>query len=65
MQHIEFFHIDHFETRIKDLFENEEVMERLSLISEHPKFVKNTLGNEPKLYYEDWIDERHKIYDLK
>lgn len=43
--------IDHF---VSNLFEKEEVHERLSLIIEHRNFMINLLGNAPKLFFSDW-----------
>jgi len=44
---------------LKNLFKNEEVNERLSLIFEHLNFVKNILGDVPKVFLEDWTDREH------
>jgi len=40
---------------LENLFEKEELNERLSLIFEHRKFVVNVLGDKPKLLFNDWI----------
>jgi len=38
-----------------NLFEKEEVIERLSLIFHHRNNVINILGDKPKLFFDDWI----------
>ena len=39
---------------VSNLFEKEEVNERLSLIIAHRNFVINLLGDTPKLFFNDW-----------
>jgi len=58
------FFIDNVEQRLKDIFETEQVHERLSLVTEHITFTRNTLGNEPKLLFENWRKPNHKVYSL-
>lgn len=43
---------------LRNLFEKEEVQERVSIINEHRKFIGNILGNKPKLFYDNWIDPK-------
>ncbi len=58
------FFIDNVEKRLKEIFDTEQVHERLSLVTEHIKFTKNTLGNDPKLLFKNWSKPEHKVYDL-
>ena len=39
---------------LSNLFEKEEIHERLSLIIEHRNFTLNLLGEAPKLFFNDW-----------
>ena len=41
---------------INELYEKEEVNERVSLIHNHRIFVTNLLGDNPKLFLENWFD---------
>lgn len=41
---------------LKNLFEKEEVHERVSMILEHRNFVLNILGEKPKLFFDNWIE---------
>lgn len=59
------FFVDNFEGRMKSLFENEEIMERLSLIHEHVKFMNNVLSDNPKLFYEDWLNNNYRKHERK
>jgi hypothetical protein len=45
------FTIEHF---VSNIFEKEEVNERLSIIIAHRNFVINLLGEAPKLFFNDW-----------
>lgn len=49
---------------IENLFKNEEVHERTTLIIEHRNFLQNILGKDYKLFYNDWIKEPLKEYPL-
>lgn len=42
---------------IENLFENEELNERLSIIFEHRNFLYDILGDNPKLFLFDWADQ--------
>lgn len=44
------------EEYINNLYQNEQINERVSLIHEHDTFFTNILGSKPKLYLSDWID---------
>ncbi len=46
------------EVYLRNLFEKEEVQERVSMINEHRIFIGNILGDEPKLFYDNWIDPK-------
>jgi hypothetical protein len=51
---------------LENLFEKEELSERLSLIFEHRKFVVNILGDKPKLFFNDWVKNKTlKEYPMK
>lgn len=50
---------------LDNLYKNDEVYERLSLIIEHKVFLTNTLTVKPKLFLENWKTENIKNYDLK
>jgi hypothetical protein len=50
---------------LENLFEKEELSERLSLIFEHRKFVVNILGDKPKLLFNDWIEDKLSNNDEK
>ena len=51
---------------LENLFEKEELSERLSLIFEHRKFVVNILGDKPKFLFNDWIRNKNlKEYPMK
>jgi len=52
------------EQYLKHLYENEELNERLAFVYEHRNFSKNILGDNPKLFYEDWTGNA-KNYELK
>lgn len=52
-----FFISKDIEGYLKNLFEKEELSERLVFVLEHPVFVENILGNDPKITFADWIDE--------
>lgn len=50
------FLIDDYKIHFTNLFEKEEVHERLSLILGHKDNILNILGDKPKLFFDDWID---------
>ncbi|PKA03618.1 hypothetical protein, partial [Leptospira ellisii] len=51
---------------ITNLFEKEEIHERLSLILQHYKFVTGILGKDPKFLFSDWEKlSKEKNYPLK
>lgn len=51
---------------LDNLFKNEEASERLSLILEHRNFTINVLGENPKLFLNDWIKTKtFKEYPMK
>lgn len=57
------FFIDDIEQRFSNLFKNEEVTERFSLVFEHKKFINNILGTTPKFFLNDWVkDKSYKEY---
>ncbi len=43
------------ELYVKNIFQKEEVLERLYLIFEHINFSTNLLGDAPKLIFSDWV----------
>jgi len=49
--------IDNIEDYLTDLFKNQEVNERLSVVLNHKSFLTNVLGDSPKLTIKDWIKE--------
>jgi len=49
----------------ENLYKNDEVHERLSLIIEHKNFLTNILTSEPKFFLENWIKENNTNYPLK
>ncbi|MFD2552389.1 hypothetical protein ACFSQP_11225 [Bizionia sediminis] len=58
------FYIDDYKKMLKDLFEKEEIYQRVSLAFNHKAFVLDFYGEEPKIFFEDWYKkEKHKIYD--
>lgn len=52
------FFIDKPKEYLENLFKNEELHERLSLIFEHRNFTVNILGDNPKLFLSDWIENK-------
>lgn len=50
---------------LDNLYQKDEVHERLSLIHEHKVFLTNVLTTKPKLFLSDWKTENTKNYDLK
>lgn len=50
------FLISDREKHFHQLYKNEEVLERLSFIFSHRNTVLNILGDNPKLFFDDWID---------
>ena len=60
------FIIDDAKEHFTKLFEKEEVHERLSLIFGHRNSILNTLGDKPKLFFNDWINYyKPKQYAMK
>lgn len=53
------FFINNTKEYLTNLFEKEELNERLSLIFEHKKFTINVLGENPKLFFRDWIKNKN------
>lgn len=47
-----------------NLFEKDEVHERLSLILEHHNFLTNVLTNNPKFFLQEWITSQITEYNL-
>lgn len=47
-----------------NLYKNDEVNERLSIILEHRSFLTNILTAKPKLFLEDWKSDSIKNYEL-
>jgi len=43
---------------LENLFTNEEISERLTFIFQHRNFFNNILGDNQKLFFEDWIEEK-------
>ncbi|MFW9879784.1 MAG: hypothetical protein ACFFG0_42460, partial [Candidatus Thorarchaeota archaeon] len=60
------FFIKETQKLLDKLFKNEEINERLTFIYEHRNFTINVLGNDPKLFFNKWINaESIKEYPLK
>lgn len=60
------FFIDKPLEYIENLFKEEELNERLSLIFEHRNFTHNILGDDLKLFLDDWLDTvKLKKYPMK
>ena len=53
------FLIKDVEEFLTDLFENQEVSERLSVLLNHKAFLSNVLGDSPSLTLEDWTEVTH------
>jgi hypothetical protein len=49
---------------LDNLFQHEELHERLTFVYEHRNFTKNVLGDNPNLFFRDWSRDR-KEYCLK
>lgn len=49
----------------ENLYKNDEVHERLTLIIEHEKFLTNILTSKPKFFLKNWIKENNKNFPLK
>ncbi|PCH66677.1 MAG: hypothetical protein COC06_12415 [Bacteroidales bacterium] len=49
---------------LDNLFKHEELHERLSFVFEHRNFAKNVLGDNPKLFFNEWSRDK-KEYTLK
>lgn len=50
------FFIDDAKKYLEELFVEEEVHERCGLIFQHSKLITNILGEQPKLFFDQWID---------
>lgn len=60
------FFLNNIEDHLENLFRNEKLTERLALIFEHRNFTLNVLGNNPKLFFEDWNKSKSiKQYPIK
>jgi len=49
----------------ENLYKNDEVHERLTLIIEHKNFLTNILTSEPKFFLKNWKKENNKNFPLK
>ena len=49
----------------ENLYKNDEVHERLTLIVEHKNFLTNTLTTNPKFFLKNWVNENTKNFRLK
>lgn len=49
---------------LNNLFEKDEVHERLSIILEHHNFLTNVLTNKPKFFLQDWINSNISEFNL-
>ncbi|MCP1994325.1 hypothetical protein [Flavobacterium sp. HSC-61S13] len=49
---------------LNNLFEKDEVHERLSIIIEHHNFLTNILTNKPKFFLQNWINSNISEYNL-
>ncbi len=47
---------------IENLFKDEEINDRISFVFNHRAFTINVLGDKPKLFANDWINEKLKNY---
>jgi len=52
------FFINNPKELLENLFKNEELNERLTFIFEHRNFTINVLGNEPKLFFNNWFNKK-------
>lgn len=58
--------INNSEKYFQNLFELEEVQERIAFIYNHPIIIKNILGKSPKFQLKNWTESsKLKKYDLK
>jgi len=57
------FFIDNYNEFLKNIFEKEEVYHRVSLVYNHQLFAQDFYGDNPKIFFEDWYNEKkHKKY---
>lgn len=49
---------------LNNLFEKDEVHERLSIILEHHNFLTNVLTNKPKFFLQDWMNNNVSEFNL-
>ncbi|WP_299323435.1 hypothetical protein [uncultured Maribacter sp.] len=49
----------------ENLYKNDEVHERLTLIVEHKNFLTNTLTSNPKFFLKNWVKESNRDFPLK
>ena len=54
------FLIENVGDYLTDLFKNQEVNERLSVVLNHKSFLKNVLGDSPKLIFRNWSKQGTK-----
>jgi len=49
------------------LFEKEEVLERVSMVYNHRNFFTNSVGNDAKVFFEDWVKNIQNLnkYEIK
>lgn len=52
---------------LSHLFETEEVLERVSMVYNHRNFFINSVGNEAKVFFEDWTKDIKNLntYEIK
>lgn len=54
-----------YKSFFENLYNNDEVHERLTLILEHKIFISNILSSNPKFFLKDWVKKDNKNYPLK
>ncbi|MDT0294885.1 hypothetical protein ACFQ3R_00215 [Mesonia ostreae] len=59
------FLINDVEDYLTDLFKNQEVNERLSVLINHKAFLSNVLGNSPRLTLKDWTDGKESKISIR
>jgi hypothetical protein len=59
------FYVKEMKEYLDVIFKNEEVLERLELISAHKTFSTNVLGTQPKFFYSSWLSKLPKNYPAK
>lgn len=58
------FHIKDPEAHLRALINKEEVHERCALVFEHSKFLTNIMGEKPKIFFNEWV-ENHEFKTYK